>query len=131
METVYREELVAARRRAIVTRSETFVADNLADSIVVTRLSRINGVSERTLRNAFYQTRGGSPKRVLSRLRLEKAREALLRGDADTTVAAVATEHGFFELGRFAGQYRAAFGESPSATLRRSHKSAVTSHKSI
>ena len=118
MDTIYREDRLAERRRAIVSRSETFVAANLADSVGIGRLTRVTGVSERTLRNAFYQARGGSPKRVLLRLRLEKAREALLHAGADATVATVATECGFFELGRFAGQYRAAFGEYPSATLR-------------
>jgi AraC-like DNA-binding protein len=43
----------------------------------------------------------------------------LLRSDpAIATVGGVARHHGFSELGRFAVAYRAAFGESPSTTLK-------------
>ena len=48
------------------------------------------------------------------------ARRALMLADpAAATVTAIATEHGFWELGRFSVEYRAPFGESPSASLHR------------
>jgi len=44
----------------------------------------------------------------------------LLKADsAVTSVAEVARSYGFSEAGRFAVAYRALFGESPQASLRR------------
>jgi transcriptional regulator GlxA family with amidase domain len=52
--------------------------------------------------------------------RLTLVRAELLRADpAIDFVAEIARRHGFSELGRFAGSYRSAFGETPSATIRR------------
>jgi transcriptional regulator GlxA family with amidase domain len=64
---------------------------------------------------------GVSPTRYLLLRRLNKARSALRRADPSTaTVAEVARNYQFLELGRFAVTYRATFGESPSTTLQRS-----------
>jgi len=88
-------------------------------TVSLAELSRIVGLSERSLRNAFYEVRGMGPKRCLLDIRLQDARRALCRAVASqTTVAGVATDFGFFELGRFARVYRETFGEVPSATLR-------------
>jgi AraC-like DNA-binding protein len=52
---------------------------------------------------------------------MREARKALLQPDTGgATVTRVAMQFGFFELGRFAVEYRLTFGESPSVTLRRS-----------
>jgi transcriptional regulator GlxA family with amidase domain len=60
-----------------------------------------------------------SPKRFVMHDRLHEVRRALRDPRATrATVTDIATEHGFFELGRFAGRYKAAFGETPSQTLR-------------
>ena len=81
--------------------------------------SLLVGVSERGLRNAFNAVRGMSPKQCVIHDRLHGVRRKLSDpGALPATVTDVATEYGFFELGRFAGRYKAVFGETPSATLR-------------
>lgn len=60
------------------------------------------------------------PIRYLSLRRMHLVRRALARGDPSlVTVTQLATDYGFWELGRFSVTYRALFGEPPSVTLRR------------
>lgn len=105
-------------RAELVAQVDDFLRDNINDPITVGDLSRMAGVSERTLRSAFHDVLGISPKQWALRQRLAAAHEALSNADpTTTTVTEVAMSYGFFELGRFAGRYRSAFGEMPSETL--------------
>ena len=109
----------AVCRSRIVRRAEEFFRCHVGESVSIAQLSSVSGVSERSLRNAFYDVCTTSPKRYLRLLQLHQVRRAL-RSPADaSTVTDVATLHGFFELGRFAGEYKALFGEVPSQTLQR------------
>ncbi|WP_354083602.1 helix-turn-helix domain-containing protein [Bradyrhizobium sp. S3.3.6] len=78
------------------------------------------GVPERTLRQCCTEFLGMSPTRYHLVRRLNRSRAALRRADPETaSVAAIARDHHFLELGRFAVAYRAVFHEMPSSTLRR------------
>jgi transcriptional regulator GlxA family with amidase domain len=70
------------------------------------------------IRFAFRVVHGRPPRRFFHDERLQAVRADLGRAPAGLTVTQIAMSHGFVELGRFAAQYRAAFGENPSATLR-------------
>jgi AraC-like DNA-binding protein len=107
-------------RSQIVRRVEEFCRHHVGEPVSIAQLSSVAGVSERSLRNAFYDVYTTSPKRYLKLWQLHQVRRALraVTGD-DGTVTDVATLHGFYELGRFAGEYKALFGEAPSQTLHK------------
>jgi len=103
----------------IVRRAEAFLSAHVGESVPITQLSATIGVKPRRLRVAFREVRGMSPRRCAVHTRLALVRRALSHPETGrTTVTAVATDYGFLELGRFAGTYKAVFGETPSATLR-------------
>jgi transcriptional regulator GlxA family with amidase domain len=106
-------------RQVAVERAEAYVRAHPDAPASLHTLCRIVGLSERGLRNAFYSVRGMGPKRWILAERLQAVRNALSdQGGGPTTVTNTAADYGFYELGRFAGIYRAAFGEAPSETLR-------------
>src|SRR5262252_4190427 len=118
----------ARRRFAIVARFEQFLAANHDRVLYLAEICAAVGTSERTLRNCCHEHLGMGPIRYLWLRRMHLARAALIRADpASATVTSIATDHGFWELGRFSVEYRTLFGESPSVSLRGSpHDRCVT-----
>lgn len=106
-------------RQDIVEQAARLLRDQVVDGARIGAISRTLGVSERTLRKAFLHEHGVSPKRYDVRERLLAVRRALCDDQTSHTVTTVASQYGFFELGRFAGLYKHTFGESPSETIRR------------
>ena len=83
-------------------------------------LSSAAHVSERRVRDAFSDCLGVSPTAFLRVAALLEVRQTLLDAPAmRDAVTRAASDFGFWHLGRFAGQYRALFGEAPSTTLAR------------
>jgi AraC-like DNA-binding protein len=117
----------SASRSGIVWRAEQFFRSRVGETVSIAQLSSVAGVSERSLRNAFYDVYTTSPKRYMKLWQLHQVRRALRHPDVGgETVTDVATLHGFFELGRFAGEYKSLFGEAPSQTLNNArHRHAV------
>jgi AraC-like DNA-binding protein len=77
------------------------------------------GVSERLLRRCCRAQLGMGPTHYRRLLAMQQVHRELRRGDPEMlTVSEAAKRHGFAAFGRFARNYRAIYGESPSATLR-------------
>jgi AraC-like DNA-binding protein len=111
---------VGSYHRRMLARFEELLAEKRNAPLYLGDICVAIGAPERTLRDCCQQHLGMGPIRYLWLRRMHLARQALLTADAaSTTVTAIATDQGFWELGRFSVAYRSLFGESPSATLRR------------
>ena len=116
-----RVDRVATRRHAtIMGRFHALLDGGFGEALQVADVCAALGVSESTLHACCQASVGMSPLRYIRIRRLNLVRRALAAGNPTTmTVASIATEHGFWELGRFAASYRQLFGELPSVTLRK------------
>jgi AraC-like DNA-binding protein len=78
-------------------------------------------ISVRSLQHGFQRHLGTSPMAYLREVRLRRAHQALINSDPSmVTVASVANQWGFSNLGRFAAAHAARYRETPVKTLRRS-----------
>jgi AraC family ethanolamine operon transcriptional activator len=103
----------------LVKRAEDWLVADPSRRPNVEELSRVLAVSPRQLFRAFSAEVGTSPVHYLKQCRMTQARLDLERAEPEaTTVTRVANSWGFWELGRFAVEYRQLFGEYPSQTLR-------------
>jgi transcriptional regulator GlxA family with amidase domain len=114
---------IRQRYQHIVDRFEEVARARLGELNRISDICAAIAVSERTLERAFQAIYGITASRHLHAVRLAEARKALLSAGSEAeNVTQIATRFGFYELGRFAGEYRAAFGESPSETARRGRR---------
>jgi AraC-like DNA-binding protein len=103
-----------------VRRVEQFIEEHAREAIDLADLSGVARVSTRALQMGFRQFRNTTPMAHLRAFRLELARTELVRaGRKGGSVTSVAMLLGFGNLGRFARDYQARFGELPSETLLR------------
>lgn len=101
-----------------VWRAEEYMRSRADEPLTVEDIADAAGCSVRALQLAFKRFRGSSPMEALRRIRLRLAYEAIMCGDGSLSVTDVAARYGFANAGRFAAEYRRAFGGYPSEALR-------------
>lgn len=102
-----------------VRAAEQYMTDHAANLPTIAEVAAAVGTSVRTLSGAFKTFRGYPPSAFLRERRLEGARRALEAAAPGATVASIAADWGYINMGEFAASYRRRFGERPSETLRR------------
>lgn len=104
----------------VLRRAAAFLKANAGSNIYVSDLCEATGVSIRSLEHIFRSHFGMPAMRYLKLQRLHLARKMLSDPlSAVDSVKSASLSCGFWELGRFAGEYRQLFGELPSVTLAR------------
>jgi AraC-like DNA-binding protein len=108
---------VRSASNAQLKRLEDYIFENWYEPIDVETMANVSGVSARSVFRHFRAVHGCTPQAFRKRIRLDRARERLLKNGPGTTVVGVALSCGFQSLGHFAREYRQTFGELPSSTL--------------
>ncbi|MDR7185497.1 AraC-like DNA-binding protein [Microbacterium trichothecenolyticum] len=105
---------------AAVRRAKVFIDEHASVPITLVDVADAARLSSRHLQGEFRRYYDITPMAYLRRVRLDLARDALLRADpGGDSVARIAHASGFNHLGRFSAAYREAFGEYPRQTLVR------------
>lgn len=103
-----------------IRQARDFIAAHLHRPIYLDDLCAELGLAHRSVENLFRDLLGLNPITYLRHRRLHGARQALRQSTPSPgMVKNVALAWGYWHLGRFAHEYRALFGESPSETLAR------------
>lgn len=98
---------------------EEFVRDNLGETISLSALSDVAGLSKRHFLRAFQESTGTSPHRYVLGLRIASAKRRL--GETDESVTSIALASGFSHAQHFSSTFRQATGVSPSV-FRQQHR---------
>lgn len=106
-----------------VHRAECYMEANWNRPLAIENIAEATGASIRSLFRTFKEYRGYTPMDFLKRLRLKHAMN-MLSGDEGhfSSVTEVAFACGFSDLSGFSKTFSTAYGESPSAALRRTNR---------
>jgi AraC family transcriptional regulator, ethanolamine operon transcriptional activator len=112
-----------ARIRAVV-RARDFIDAHLDQPLSLAKICQASYASARALEYGFREAFALSPMAYVRCARLSRVRHELFLADPrPKAVTQLAMKWGFWHLGQFSRDYRAFFGELPSATLARSSDS--------
>lgn len=104
----------------VITVTCTEYAEAISRIPSIRELCSVAHVSERRLRAAFVEVYGTPPSRFFRLWAMNEARRNLAFGDpASDSVTEIAFDLGIRHLSRFAGRYKALYGETPRTTLAR------------
>ena len=117
--TVDREARIRAAGLFQVRTAEAIMRERSGEALSIAALAAEVGVSTRSLQLAFRKYRGAGPRTLLEDFRLDAVHARLYAAMPGDNVTQIALDCGITHLGRLASRYRARFGESPVATLRR------------
>jgi len=106
-------------RKKIIRRCDRLLDKSEDRHVSVGELTATAGVSERTLEMAFKEYFDEVPSHYLQLRRVKQIHSALRAAKVgEKSVTEILADHGEWEFGRFAGNYRRLYGESPSQTLQ-------------
>ncbi|SDO22826.1 helix-turn-helix transcriptional regulator [Pseudomonas jinjuensis] len=115
-----RKRMTTAQQHSrLVLACERLAMTEDALNVELDDIARRSGYSRRALELIFNRSTGMPPGRWFLNIRLNNVMRDLLLARPDCRVADIAARWGFRHFSRFAYQYRRAFGELPSETLRR------------
>lgn len=103
-----------------IRRAVEFMHANIAQPFTMLTVAEAAKVSIRALEVGFRDFKGTTPAAYLRTIRLQAAREDLRDPSNRQPLRDICLKWGFFHFGRFSAIYRAAYGENPSDTRRRS-----------
>jgi AraC-like DNA-binding protein len=117
--------IAISRRYGVLRRIRDHVAANHSTPVRLDELCVASGMSRRGLEYLLKDHFGLGVNAFIRCQRLHGARREILASEpVPGFIKRIALNWGFWHLGRFASQFRELFGENPSETFRRAHRSA-------
>lgn len=113
---------------ACVYRAEAFIAAHAPEAITLQDIAIAARAPVRTLLHGFRKFRETTPMQFLRSFRLTQARDQILQ-DMSRSIASIALECGFGNLGRFSSEYATKFGELPSETRTKGRNGQPGGHR--